>query len=101
MARYIKTDKLQDYLFIPIKLSEQIIQRQLPTDHDYAGGHSRSIREYQSDQTSCKAASTLCSKFPTQRGGKKKEKQGELDRSLHISSPRCLSFILCGIFHAE
>ena len=33
--------------------------RQLPTDHDYAGGHSCSIREYQSDQPSSKATSTF------------------------------------------
>jgi hypothetical protein len=33
--------------------------RQLPTDHDYAGGQSCSIREYQSDQPSSKAASTF------------------------------------------
>jgi hypothetical protein len=34
-------------------------QRQLPTDHDYAGGLKGSIREYQSDQPSLKAASTF------------------------------------------
>jgi hypothetical protein len=33
--------------------------RQLPTDHDQAGGHIRSIRKYQSDQPSSKATSTF------------------------------------------
>ena len=33
--------------------------RQLPTDHDYAGGLSRSIREYQSDQPSSRATPTF------------------------------------------
>ena len=33
--------------------------RQLPTDHDHAGGHSCPIREYQSDQPSSRATPTF------------------------------------------
>jgi len=40
-------------------------QRQLPTDHDYAGGRQRSIREYQSDQPSFEVASTFALNAPT------------------------------------
>ena len=49
--------------------------RQLPTDHDYAGGQSCSIREYQSDQPSSKAASTFARNALTQRGRNKKERR--------------------------
>jgi hypothetical protein len=45
-------------------------QRQLPTDHDYAGGRPRPIREYQSDQPSSKAASTFAWNAP--REGERK-----------------------------
>ena len=46
--------------------------RQLPTDHDYAGGHKRSIREYQSDQPSSKSHFDLCSKYLRQENRRKK-----------------------------
>ena len=46
-------------------------QRQLPTDHDYAGGQQCSIREYQSDQTVVKSHFDLCLKCPTQGGENK------------------------------
>jgi hypothetical protein len=42
-------------------------QRQLPTDHDYAGGLNGSIREYQSDQPSLKAASTFARNAPPKK----------------------------------
>src|SRR5208337_3077095 len=53
-------------------------QRQLPTDHDYAGGQRCSIREYQSDQPSSRAASTFARNTPPPReeGIKKKKKEG-------------------------
>src|SRR5487761_2303463 len=62
-----------------------ISQRQLPTDHDYA----TSTREYQTDQSSLKTASTAAGpalgKQPKQR---QRQKQphifAEVDRSLHI-----------------
>jgi hypothetical protein len=40
--------------------------RQLPTDHDHAGGHLCSIREYQSDQPSSKATPTFALNTPHQ-----------------------------------
>ena len=58
--------------------------RQLPTDHDYAGGHKRSIREYQSDQPSSKATSTFARNTSGRRTEKEKGMWG-LDGSLHIS----------------
>jgi hypothetical protein len=36
--------------------SAHLVARQLPTDHDYDGGCSHSIHEYQSDQPSNNAA---------------------------------------------
>ena len=53
-------------------------QRQLPTDHDYAGGQRCSIREYQSDQPSSRAASTFAQNTPPpkEEGIKKKKKEG-------------------------
>jgi hypothetical protein len=65
-------------------------RRQLPTDHDYAGGLRGSIREYQSDQPSSKAAPTFARNASPREGEKKTGKDvGEgLDRSLHIRSGR-------------
>jgi hypothetical protein len=59
-------------------------QRQLPTDQDYAGGQSCSIREYQSDQPSSKAASTFARNAPPKEEEIRRKKQDGLDRSLHI-----------------
>jgi len=42
-------------------------QRQLPTDHDYAGGQRCSIREYQGDQPSLNANSTFARNAPPRR----------------------------------
>ena len=42
-------------------------QRQLPTNHDYAGGPTGSIREYQSDQPSYTACSALARVVPWPR----------------------------------
>ncbi len=50
-------------------------QRQLPTDHDYAGGLKGSIREYQSDQPSSKAASTFARNAASREEGEKKKEK--------------------------
>jgi hypothetical protein len=39
--------------------------RQLPTNHDYAGGPTGSIREYQSDQPSLTACPALARVVPS------------------------------------
>jgi hypothetical protein len=47
--------------------------RQLPTDHDYAGEQRCSIREYQSDQPSSRAASTFARNTPPHKEEKNKK----------------------------
>ena len=58
--------------------------RQLPTDHDHAGGHKCSIREYQSEQPSSKATSTFA-RNPSHREERRRKRKIGLDGSLHIS----------------
>jgi hypothetical protein len=47
--------------------------RQLPTNHDYAGGPSGSIREYQSDQPSSTACPGPRSGRPQSQGGDRRK----------------------------
>lgn len=49
--------------------------RQLPTNHDYAGGPSGSIREYQGDQPSSTACSALARAVPSTKGDRKDEER--------------------------
>ena len=50
--------------------------RQLPTNHDYAGGPNGPIREYQSDQPSSTACSALARVVPQLNEDKRREKTG-------------------------
>lgn len=57
----------------PMGRTRDLSARQLPTNHDYAGGPNGSIREYQSDQPSSTAGSALA-RVVHQNEGKKANK---------------------------
>ena len=58
----------------PVGRTRDPSARQLPTNHDYAGGPNGSIREYQSDQPSSTAGSALA-QVVHQNGGKEAKKK--------------------------
>ena len=78
--------------------TREISPRQLPTNHDHAGGRPRSIHEYQSDQPSNIAAPAA---VPLRLTGNKRQNHrikvnDPLDRSFHIRVWTCGE---CGTVH--
>ena len=73
--RRILADTMRQALWCRIRATSP---RQLPTNHDYAGGPRGSIREYQSDQPSSTAGSALARVVPTIKGAKKDTKRRTL-----------------------
>jgi len=63
--------------------------RQLPTNHDYAGGPNGSIREYQSDQPSSTACPALARVVP--EAYEKEERKGKRRRASYwlVTSYQC------------
>ena len=57
----------------PTGRTRDLSARQLPTNHDYAGGPNGSIREYQSDQPSLTAGSALARVVHQDRGKETKK----------------------------
>ena len=74
-----------------------VSQRQLPTDHDYAGGQRCSIREYQDDQPSSKAVSTFARSTPLLK--EEKEIRGNKKRGAELKGHFISGLLALAMYH--